>query len=181
MSSIPIIREGIDKESQKYLNNICLKLANTFISSYTNTLYQCQVSIPGAEQMLLDCHQIKQYLLKLHNIDFPENSVPIPSSYSKYISKVMNKLELSLKVLMSAETPVESFVINFIDLHPENDSLLFRKLLSMKGYSKSEEQILLDRFTSEIANSNSLKEEGKEENEIDCSVLKRLEDFIKNS
>eukprot|EP00117_Sycon_ciliatum_P034852 scpid28331/ scgid26521/ Vacuolar protein sorting-associated protein 53 homolog len=175
---IPIIRENL-ASSRKYFNNFCLKLANSLIPRFINTIYKCKpVGTVGAEQLLLDTHSFKTTLLNLPTVNAAV-ARKAPPSYIKIVTKGMAKAELILKVVMSPHDLVEEFVKSYVKLLDDPDVANFQKVLEMKGLKRGEVHTLLDVFKQQrLTSDGATAAPGQEES---GSRIRKLERLIKKN
>ncbi|KAG0146760.1 hypothetical protein CROQUDRAFT_43939 [Cronartium quercuum f. sp. fusiforme G11] len=133
-------------EQKKYLRSFCDKAVGSLINKYTQAIVRCRPIPPiGAEQIILDLQALKNCLLTLPQL---EPDTPIPSAYTRYVTKSVGKLDTLLKVIMTPEDPVEDFVKHYILLIPCQSFSDFQKVLDLKGVKKNDQNNLLDVFLS---------------------------------
>ncbi|CAH7686871.1 GARP complex subunit Vps53 [Phakopsora pachyrhizi] len=134
----------IHVEQKKYLRSICDKAVGILVNKFTQSIIRSRpIPAIGAEQMILDLQALKACLLPLPQLD-PET--PIPSSYTRYLSKSISKLDTLLKVIMTPEDPAEDFVKHYLLLIPCQSFSDFQKVLDLKGVRKQDQNTLLDVF-----------------------------------
>ena len=94
---VPLIRDFLS-DRRKYFAHFCLRLSSQFVTKYLGALFRCRpVSVSGAEQLLLDAHALKTFVLNLPNVESAIAAKP-PTSYTTMITKMMAKAEMILKV-----------------------------------------------------------------------------------
>ena len=106
-----------------YLNKVAESINGKFVSS----IYKCKkISEYGAQQMLLDCFELKTKFLSLH---------PKSPAFSSVINKLFSKTEALLKVLSSPPERVHETYDALIE-NPNQADL--DKILVIMGIKKSE-------------------------------------------
>ncbi|RMD40064.1 hypothetical protein DV735_g5052, partial [Chaetothyriales sp. CBS 134920] len=126
----------------QYARAFADNLVELLASTYLATIVQCRpISESGAEQMLLDLHEIKSTLSQL----LPGN--PPPALFLKRVNTAFGRIEPLLKTLQvrpsPAEALVQAYLIHIADLSEAN----FRKVLELKGVrSKGEQNQMIELF-----------------------------------
>ncbi|KIV90525.1 hypothetical protein PV10_07822 [Exophiala mesophila] len=126
---------------QQYARAFADNLVELVASAYVSNVALCKpISEGGAEQMLLDTHEIKNTLTHL----LPGTPPPL---FLKRVSATFNKIEPLLKVLQVRPSPpeavVQAYLIHIADLSEVN----FRKILELKGIrTKSDQSQLVELF-----------------------------------
>lgn len=144
-AAIPFIKDNL-ASSRKYFTKFCVKFANSFIPKFIQSIYKCKpLSTIGAEQLLLDTHMLKTFLLDLPSLG-SQTSRKAPTSYTKIVVKGMTRGEMILKVVMAPAEPDTTFVNQFLKLLPESDIQEFQKVLEMKGLKTADKNRLLEEF-----------------------------------
>ena len=65
---VPLIRDYFS-DRRKYFAHYCLKLATQIVNKFLGALFRCKpLSITGAEQLLLDTHSLKTFLLSMPSL-----------------------------------------------------------------------------------------------------------------
>lgn len=124
--------------ARAFADNFVELLSNTYIANTG----QCKpISEAGAEQMLLDTHEIKKTLSQL----MPGN--PPPATFLKRVSASIGKVEPLLKTLQVNPSPpealVQAYLIHIADLSDTN----FKKVLDLKAIkNRSEHAQLLELY-----------------------------------
>uniref|UniRef100_A0A0M3IP00 Vacuolar protein sorting-associated protein 53 homolog n=1 Tax=Ascaris lumbricoides TaxID=6252 RepID=A0A0M3IP00_ASCLU len=96
-SSVPLIRDFF-ADRRKYFAHFCLKLATQLVNKFLGALFRCRpVSVTGAEQLLLDTHALKTFLLSMPSVESSISTKP-PTIYTNGVVKTMTKAEMILKV-----------------------------------------------------------------------------------
>eukprot|EP00127_Corallochytrium_limacisporum_P002038 Clim_evm26s99 gene=Clim_evmTU26s99 len=143
---IPIIRGSV--ATPKHFNAMCLKFVNGFIPALMNAIYRCRnVTVTGAERLLLDVQSLKTLLLELPSLQ-ASTSVSVPASYQKIVVTQMGQVESLLMVLMTPCEPPQPFVDSYVDLLKDDkkDMVEFVKILDIRGLKRHEQQALTDAF-----------------------------------
>uniref|UniRef100_A0A914WH53 Vacuolar protein sorting-associated protein 53 homolog n=1 Tax=Plectus sambesii TaxID=2011161 RepID=A0A914WH53_9BILA len=152
--NVPLLRDFL-ADRRKYFGHLCLKFATTFMSKYGGTLFRCRpISVSGAEQLLLDTHALKTFLLNLPSVESAVSAKP-PTAYVKVVNKAMTKAEMILKIVMSDIESSESFVLNYAKLLPESDASEFQKVLEMKAVRRSDQTPLIEMYRSRVERTKS--------------------------
>lgn len=141
---IPLIRNHL-KDGRKYFVQLCNKFITLFTHKYINNLFRCKLmSQGGAEQLLLDTHTLKKFLINLpcYNSDIKT----APASYTKAADKGMTKAEMILKVVLVPHSFPDSFVESYFKLLPESNAVEFQRILEVKGVKKNETSQLMDAY-----------------------------------
>lgn len=150
---IPIIRNNL-KEGRKYFVQLCNKFITLFTHKYITNLFRCKLlSQGGAEQLLLDTHTLKRFLVDLPCYDSDIKTAP--TSYTKAAVKGMSKAEMVLKVVLVPHHPTDSFIESYFKLLPESNSVEFQRILEVKGLKKSEVNQLLEAYNKYNAKPDS--------------------------
>lgn len=124
--------------ARAFADNLVELLANTYIAN----IVQCKpISEGGAEQMLLDTHEIRTTLSQI----LPGN--PPPALFLKRVNTAFARVEPLLKTLQVRPSPpealVQAYLIHIADLSETN----FKKVLELKGIRmKSEQGQLIEIF-----------------------------------
>lgn len=120
--------------ARAFADNLVELLSNTYLTN----IAQCKpISEAGAEQMLLDTHEIRKTISQI----LPGN--PPPAAFLKRVNTAFGKMEPLLKTLQVKPSPpealVQAYLIHIADLSDSN----FKKLLEMKGIKGRAEQAQL--------------------------------------
>ncbi|VDK73148.1 unnamed protein product [Litomosoides sigmodontis] len=146
-SSVPLIRDFfIDR--RKYFAHFCLKLATQLVNKFLGALFRCRpVGVAGAEQLLLDAHALKTFLLSLPTVESSINTKP-PTMYTNVVVRTMTKVEMILKIVMSEINSHEEFVMAYMRLLPDSDSSELHKVLEMKALRRQEQTSIIQLYKS---------------------------------
>ncbi|GAA6017676.1 hypothetical protein JCM11491_001165 [Sporobolomyces phaffii] len=150
---VGIVREGL--EQKKYIRSTCDKIVGLILAKFLQTIVRCR-PIPqiGAEQLLLDLQGLKHCLM--HLVLAPGDSAPIPTSYSRYVSRSVQRVDTLLKVLMTPEEPAADFVRHYLLLIPCQSFSDFQKILDLKGVRRIDQNNLLDLFLARTSIASGL-------------------------
>ncbi|MBW0469863.1 hypothetical protein O181_009578 [Austropuccinia psidii MF-1] len=146
ISMVTIITDLVKKhaEQKKYVRSFCDKAVGFLANRFSSSIVRCRPIPPiGAEQMILDLQVLKNHLLVLPQID-PDTSAP--SSYTRYVTKSIGKLDTLLKVIMTPDDPAEDFVKHYLLLIPCQSFSDFQKILDLKGVRRQDQNTLHDIF-----------------------------------
>jgi vacuolar protein sorting-associated protein 53 len=126
---------------QQYARAFADNLVELFVSTYLANIAQCKpISEGGAEQMLLDTHELRTTLSHI----LPGTPPPL---FLKRVTAAFAKVEPLLKTLQVRPSPpealVQAYLIHIADLSEVN----FRKVLELKGIrTKSEQSQLVELY-----------------------------------
>jgi len=96
-ASVPLIRDYFS-DRRKYFAHFCLKLASSLVNKFNVLLFRCKpISVVGMEQLLLDTHSLKCFLLSLPSVESSIVTKP-PTIFTSTVAKGMTKAEMTLKV-----------------------------------------------------------------------------------
>ncbi|RCH77753.1 Vacuolar protein sorting-associated protein 53, partial [Rhizopus stolonifer] len=130
-----------------------------FITKYLIQIFKCKpISEIGAEQLLLDTHSIKTFLLDIPSI---EGNTVLPNAYSRIVNKGIAKVEAILKTAMSPIEPAEGYVENYLLLIGDKHVGNFTRLLDLKGIKKQDQNSLIDMFHKRLAYHDNLVENSR--------------------
>ncbi|GAA5915432.1 hypothetical protein JCM6882_001421 [Rhodosporidiobolus microsporus] len=157
------VREGV--EQKKYVRSTCDKVVGLVLAKFTQAIVKCRpIAQTGAEQILLDLQALKTCLM--HLVLPPGDPNPIPTSYSRYVSRNVQNIDTLLKVIMTPEDPAEEFIKHYLLLVPCQSFSDFQKILDLKGVRRAEQNHLLDLFLARTSTASGLS---------DTSFLTQLE------
>ncbi|GAA5971234.1 hypothetical protein JCM11641_004197 [Rhodosporidiobolus odoratus] len=152
---VAAVREGV--EQKKYVRNTCDKVVGLVLAKFTQSIVKCRpIAQTGAEQILLDLQALKSCLL--HLVLAPGDPNPIPTSYSRYVSRNVQTIDTLLKVIMTPEDPAEEFVKHYILLVPCQSFSDFQKVLDLKGVRRADQNHLLDLFLAHTSTATGLSD-----------------------
>eukprot|EP01119_Soliformovum_irregulare_P016119 TRINITY_DN462_c5_g1_i2.p1 TRINITY_DN462_c5_g1~~TRINITY_DN462_c5_g1_i2.p1 ORF type:complete len:831 (-),score=285.75 TRINITY_DN462_c5_g1_i2:80-2338(-) len=164
--SVPTFNEWLSNPA--HFTFFCESFRSTFIPKIIDYVYRCKrVSIPGAQQLILDLGAIKTLLLELPNIG-KATSGPIPARYTRHVQKDMGKAELILKVVL---TPQQSLVDTYRSLIVDGSEGDFQKILEMKGLTRPEQKALLDVYNQ---NTGSVEGAAKKKATVGTNIFSGL-------
>ncbi|GAA5834429.1 hypothetical protein JCM3766R1_005209 [Sporobolomyces carnicolor] len=150
---VGIVREGV--EQKKYVRSTCDKIVGLVLAKFMQTIVRCRpVAQIGAEQLLLDLQGLKHCLM--HLVLAPGDSAPIPTSYSRYVSRSIQRVDTLLKIIMSPEDPADNFVRHYLALIPCQSFSDFQKVLDLKGVRRADQNHLLDIFLARTSTASGL-------------------------
>lgn len=141
---VPAIREDL-KDGRKYFVQLCNKFILQFTHKYIANLYRCKLmSQGGAEQLLLDTHTLKKFLINLPCLNSEIKSPP--SSYIREAIRGMSKAEMILKVVLVPHSPIQSYIESYHKLMPESNAVEFQRILEVKGVKRNEASQLMEAY-----------------------------------
>ena len=134
--------------ARAFADNLVELLANNYIAN----IVQCKpISESGAEQMLLDTHEIRTTLSQV----LPGN--PPPALFLKRVNAALGRVEPLLKTLQVRPSPpealVQAYLIHIADLSEAN----FKKILELKGIRTKTEQRTAHRDVSDAQVQSTLQ------------------------
>lgn len=129
-----------------YVRNLCDKVVETTVNEFLFNIVKTKpIPVVAAEQMLLDLSVLKETFLKLPK-QAGENSKS-SSQFQKHVDKMVGKLEIILKVLLTQDAPQEGLVTNYFYLIGDKSVQNFVKVLELKGISdKARQTKYIDLF-----------------------------------
>lgn len=143
-TQFPVIREYL-KDGRKYFVQLCNKFITLFTHKYITNLFRCKLlSQGGAEQLLLDTHTLKKFLINLPC--YKSEIKTAPASYTKAAIKGMSKAEMVLKVVLVPHDTTDSFIESYFKLLPESNAVEFQRILEVKGVKRNETSQLLEAY-----------------------------------
>jgi len=152
--SVPQIREYF-ADRRKYFAHFCLKLASQLVNKFLGALFRCKpVSQTGAEQLLLDTHALKTFLLNMPSIESFVVTKP-PTTYTNMLVKGMNKAEMILKAVMADISNPEEYVSHYIRTLPDSDSNELQKVLEMRSVRRSDQMQIIQLYRSRSEGQHS--------------------------
>lgn len=133
--TVPSLRRRL-ASARKYFTQILIRFVDAFVPDYVQTIYGCgPLSTPGVEQLLLDAHAIKAFLLDLPNVG-SEVKRGAPASYGRTVVRLMGKAEMVLKLVLSpaeGDRELSAWARQVAALLPGLPSAEFRRLLRLKA------------------------------------------------
>uniref|UniRef100_A0A914HZG1 Ribosome biogenesis protein NOP53 n=1 Tax=Globodera rostochiensis TaxID=31243 RepID=A0A914HZG1_GLORO len=154
-ASVPLIRDYFS-DRRKYFAHFCLKLATQLVNRFLGAIFKCRpISIAGAEQLLLDTHSLKTFLLNLPSVESAIVTKP-PTQYTAILNKGMTKAEMILKALMADKTNQEEFVAHFARILPDSDAAELQRILEMRPIRKTEQNQIIRIYKTKIEDANPL-------------------------
>ncbi|BGP16853.1 hypothetical protein JCM10213_002616 [Rhodosporidiobolus nylandii] len=150
---VDAVREGV--EQKKYVRSTCDKVVGLVLAKFSQNIVKCRpITQTGAEQILLDLQALKSCLL--HLVLAPGDPSPIPTSYSRYVSRNVQNIDTLLKVIMTPEDPADEFVKHYLLLVPCQSFSDFQKVLDLKGVRRADQNHLLDLFLAKTSTASGL-------------------------
>lgn len=143
-TQFPLIRSHL-QEGRKCFVQLCNKFITLFTQKYLTNLFRCKLlSQGGAEQLLLDTHTLKKFLINLpcYNLEIKT----APASYTKAAIKGMTKAEMVLKVVLVPHDSIDNFIESYFKLMPESNEVEFQRILEVKSVKRSEVSKLLEAY-----------------------------------
>lgn len=136
---VPLIRDYFF-DRRKYFAHFCLKLATQIVNKFLGSIFKCKpLTVAATEQLLLDTHSLKTFLLNLPSVGSSVVVKP-PSLFTAAVNEVMTKAEMVLKASMSLDTTrPENFIVDYARMLPQSNSNELQKILEMRGALKRSE------------------------------------------
>ncbi|CAE5959883.1 unnamed protein product [Arabidopsis arenosa] len=120
----------IEEESQTNILSSSIQLALTLGPRFYANIFRCKhISETGAQQMLLDAHDMKMILLKVPSLARQTAT----AGYAEFVNHQMKRAEEVLKVIAS---PIVSMVDTYHALFPEGIPMEFQRILELKLSSR---------------------------------------------
>lgn len=95
-SIVPLVRDYFF-DRRKYFAHFCLKLATQIVNKFLGSIFRCKpLTVAGAEQLLLDTHSLKTFLLNLPSVGSSVVVKP-PTPFTAAVTETMTKAEMILK------------------------------------------------------------------------------------
>ncbi|CCH40857.1 hypothetical protein BN7_391 [Wickerhamomyces ciferrii] len=143
-----------------YVRNLCDKIVELTINQFLTSIIKTKpIPVIAAEQMLLDLSVLKETFLKLPKLSNDSPDYKIPVQYQKHVDKMVNRLEIILKVLLTQEAPQEGLVSNYFFLIGDKSITNFIKILQLKGINDKNRQLkFIDLFKIHIKAHDNLIE-----------------------
>ena len=143
---------------RNYFQFVCEKLAASFAPKIYASALKCRrFNDAGAQQLLLDCHAIKQLLLDVPSmgaaaaaaqhagqdslLPVPQAAAHLPAGYAKLVAREMSKAESLLKVI---QAPQEAVADMFRQLLPEAGLPELRAVCELRGMKRPDAQAVLE-------------------------------------
>ncbi|PAV59529.1 hypothetical protein WR25_16331 [Diploscapter pachys] len=137
-------------DRRKYFAHLCLKIATQLSHKFIGALFRCKnISTHGAEQLLLDAHSLKSFLLQLPSVNSAVAAKP-PTAYVNSVNAALTKAELILKLVMTNLENPEEFVADYTNLLPTSDINEMQKVLEMRGIKRSEQAVVLSIYRRKL-------------------------------
>lgn len=143
------------------------------------------MGVTGAEQLLLDTHALKTFLLSLPTVESSINTKP-PTMYTNVVVRTMTKVEMILKIVMSEINSHEEFVTTYVRLLPDSDSSELQKVLEMKALKRQEQTSIIQIYKSRVEGQATVENRLKMQSStisalenISDSSMRRLEQLVK--
>ncbi|CAJ0585063.1 unnamed protein product, partial [Mesorhabditis spiculigera] len=141
--TVPNIRDLLS-DRRKYFAHFCLKLATQLSQKFVASIFRCKpLSVHGAEQLLLDTHALKTFLLTLPSVESQVQTKP-PGAYTNAVNTAFTKAEMVLKIVMHDTSATEQFVLTYCSLLPQSD------VLEMKGVRRSDQTPIVTAFRAHL-------------------------------
>lgn len=148
-ATVPLVRDYFT-ERRKYFAHFCLKLATQLVNKFLGAVFRCKpLSVMGAEQLLLDTHALKTFLLGLPSVGSSVVVKP-PTPFTNAVTDGMTKAEMVLKVVMSDASKPDDFVLNYARMMPKSDANELQKILEMRSMKRSELSALVQLYRTRI-------------------------------
>ncbi|KAL3095313.1 hypothetical protein niasHS_007412 [Heterodera schachtii] len=152
-ASVPLIRDYFS-DRRKYFAHFCLKLASQLVNRFLGALFKCRpISIAGAEQLLLDTHSLKTFLLSLPSVESAVVTKP-PTQYTAILNKGMTKAEMLLKAVMADKSNQEEFIAHFIRILPDSDAAELQRILEMRPIRRNEQNQIIQLYKTKVESAN---------------------------
>ncbi|CAM9020459.1 unnamed protein product [Wickerhamomyces anomalus] len=143
-----------------YVRNFCDKIVESTINQFLTSIIRTKpIPVIAAEQMLLDLSVLKETFLKLPKLSTDAPDYKISSQYQKHVDRMVGRLEVILKVLLTQEAPQEGLVSNYFFLIGDKSVENFIKILQLKGITdKNRQTKFIDLFRIHMKAHDNLVE-----------------------
>lgn len=144
-----------------YVRLICDKIVEAVSSAFLLGVVKCRpISEVASEQMLLDLYVVKNTLLKLPSTAEEGGTDEPPSAaYSRHVTSSVGRVETILKVILTQNSPPEGLVQNYFYLIGDKSADNFKKIMDLKGMSRSEQSRFLELFNAHMKAHDKLVDE----------------------
>jgi len=131
-----------------YVRNFCDKIVESTINQFMTSIIRTKpIQVIAAEQMLLDLSVLKETFLKLPKLSTDAPDYKISGQYQKHVDRMVGRLEVILKVLLTQEAPQEGLVSNYFFMIGDRSINNFIKILQLKGITdKNRQTKFIDLF-----------------------------------
>ncbi|KAI9012778.1 Vps53-like protein [Gaertneriomyces semiglobifer] len=139
----------------KWWKIVCDKFAEAFMNKFYGNVWKCKpVSEIGAEQLLLDTQALRTVFIEVGKM----GDGPIPTTFTKLLTKLTMRLDQLLKVVLRPVSPVEGIIETYFLLYGEKernvDSL--RGILDLKGVKRNDQLLILEAFKKRVGITSDL-------------------------
>lgn len=143
-----------------YVRNFCDKIVETTINQFLSSIIRTKpIPVIAAEQMLLDLSVLKETFLKLPKLSTDAPDYKLSGQYQKHVDRMVHRLEVILKVLLTQEAPQEGLVSNYFFLIGDKSIDNFIKILQLKGITdKNRQTKFIDLFKIHMKAHDNLVE-----------------------
>lgn len=153
-----VVRQDI--QSKRYVRNWCDKVVGLVLARFMFTIVKLKpVTSVAAQQMMTDLTEIRMSLLELPRYSLSEEgSTSAASSYNRYVSKGVGRIETLLKLIAAPDDPSDALVDLYLRLVGDRSFSNFQKILDLKGIRKAEQNTLMDAFVSKSSQQDDLED-----------------------
>lgn len=144
-----------------YVRLMCDKIVEAIASAFLLCVIKCRpISEVASEQILLDLYVVKNTLLKLPSLaNESEPNAPPSSAYSRHVSNSIGRVETILKVILTQKSPPEGLVQNYFYLIGDKSVDNFKKIMDLKGMTRSEQSRFVELFNAHMKAHDNLVDE----------------------
>ncbi|KAK0526561.1 Vacuolar protein sorting-associated protein 53 [Tilletia horrida] len=140
-----IVREEV--ENVRFVRNWCDKTVGVILGKFTHTVVRLRpVAKTTAQQLLRDVGEIKSILQDLPRYGSEDAVASARSSYLRYVTNSVGRIETLLRVIMIPESPPEDLVNGYIEQVKDRSFSNFQKILDLKGVRRMDQNGLMDKF-----------------------------------
>ena len=133
-----------------HFGSFCNSFATLFLKNYVKSIHRCKrIGEMGAQQLLLDTHEIKSLFLNLREMGSDETTTTTTTSsstrrdpYKKRVEEEIKKAESLLKLI---NYPVDLLASRFPALWPEGTQNDLRAVMSLRGMKANEQNSVLQQ------------------------------------
>ncbi|KAE8257897.1 hypothetical protein A4X13_0g2045 [Tilletia indica] len=140
-----IVREEV--ENARFVRNWCDKTVGVILGKFTQTIVRLRpMARTTAQQLVRDVGEIKAILRDLPRYGSEDSVASARSSYTRYVTNSVGRIEILLRVIMIPESPPEDLVNGYIEQVKDRSFSNFQKILDLKGVRRMDQNGLMDKF-----------------------------------
>jgi hypothetical protein len=127
-----VVRQDI--ENKRYVRNWCDKVVGSILARFMFNIVKLKpISTEVAKQLVVDIGEIRVSLLELPRYSLSEEgSTSAASSYNRYVSRGIKRIETLLNTISTPAEPAEELIHAYIRLVGDRSFSNFQKVLDLK-------------------------------------------------